>query len=369
MRWKGSHLTYCLNIHPGETWKESVAAIRTYAAAVKERVSPDRPFGLGLRLSARAASELRPHVPAFRDYLAGAGMYVFTINGFPYGQFHGTRVKELAYEPDWSRPERREYTEVLAWILAALLPEGVDGSISTVPVAYGKALPAEAVDSLVRTAEALARIEAQTGRTIVLALEPEPDCLIETTDEAVRFWGELRSRAGTEVLRFLGVCLDTCHAAVEFESPADSICRLRAAGIPVPKIQISSALVVPPGADPVELLAPFADEVYLHQTRVLSNGQLLRFSDLPEALRENPHGEWRVHFHVPLHFSGGGGLETTARLLDAAFLSEALAPDRHLEIETYSFDVLPEPRGDVVDSIASEFARLFEARRQAMISE
>ncbi len=369
MRWEGSHLTYCLNIHPGETWEESVAAIRTHAAAVKERVSPDRPFGLGLRLSARAASELRSQVPAFRDYLADAGMYVFTINGFPYGRFHGTRVKELAYEPDWSRPERREYSEVLARILAELLPEGVDGSISTVPVAYGKALPAEAVDNLAGIAEALARIEAQTGRTIVLALEPEPDCLIETTDEAVRFWGELRSRAAAEVLRFLGVCLDTCHAAVEFESPADSIRRLRAAGIPVPKIQISSALVVPPGADPVKLLAPFADEVYLHQTRVMSDGQLLRFPDLPDALRANPYGEWRVHFHVPLHFAGAGRLKTTARLLDADFFAEALKADRHLEIETYSFNVLPGPRKDVVDSIVSEFAWLFEASRPAMISE
>ncbi len=361
MRWEGSHLTYCLNIHPGETWEENVAAIRKYAAAVKERVSPDLPFGLGLRLSARAASELRPQVPAFRDYLADAGMYVFTINGFPYGRFHATRVKELAYEPDWSRPERRAYTEVLAWILAELLPEGVDGSISTVPVAYGKALSAEAVDNLVRTAEALARIEEQTGRTVVLALEPEPDCLIETTDEAVRLWGELRARASAEVLRFLGVCLDTCHAAVEFESPADSIRRLRAAGIPVPKIQISSALVVPPGADPVQLLAPFADEVYLHQTRVMSDGRLLRFPDLSDALDENPHGEWRVHFHVPLHFAGGEGLGSTAAFLDAAFFSEALAPDRHLEIETYSFDVLPGPGGNVVDSIASEFDWLMRA--------
>ncbi len=366
MRWKDSHLTYCLNIHPGETWEENLAAIRTHAAAVKERVSPERPFGLGLRLSARAAAELRPCLPEFKDYLTNAGMYVFTINGFPYGRFHGTRVKELAYEPDWSRLERREYTETLAWILAALLPEGVDGSISTVPVAYGKALPAEAVGNLIAAAETLAMIEAQTGRTVVLALEPEPDCLIETTDEAVRFWGELRSRAGTEILRFVGVCLDTCHAAVEFESPADSIRRLRAAGIPVPKIQISSALVVPPGADPVELLAPFADEVYLHQTSVLSDGRLLRFPDLPDALRANPRGEWRVHFHVPLHFAGAGRLKTTARLLDAAFFTEALEPGRHLEIETYSFDVLPGPRGDVVDSIASEFDWLLrESGRQA----
>jgi len=363
MRWQGTHLTYCLNIHPGETWEESLAAIRKYAEEVKRRVSPEGPFGLGLRLSARAASELRPRIASFRDYLAEAGMYVFTINGFPYGQFHGTRVKENVYLPDWSAPERLAYTEDLASVLAELLPEGVSGSISTVPIAYGKTFREEAVENILRAGTSLARLEAETGRRVSLAFEPEPDCLIETTDEAIRLWDTLRSRADAEQLARLGVCVDTCHAAVEFEDPADSIRRLASAGIPVPKIQISSALVVPRGADAAGLLAPFTDEVYLHQTRVLSDGALLRFPDLPDALRAAPDGEWRVHFHVPLHFTGDGGLESTASFLDEAFFAEALAPGRHIEIETYSFDVLPGPRGDVVDSIASEFAWLFKRRR------
>jgi len=365
MRWKGSHLTYCLNIHPGEAWEENLAAIETHAAEVKRRVSPHDPFGLGLRLSARAASELLPQVSEMKDRLAGAGMYAFTTNGFPYGRFHGTRVKEEVYLPDWSSPERLAYTETLASILAALLPEGVDGSISTVPVAYGKTPSEAAIENIVAAARSLADLENKTGKRVFLALEPEPDCYIETTDEAIRFWDELRARGAAEDLRRLGICVDTCHAAVEFEDPAETVRRLEAAGIAVPKIQVSSALALPQGADPAELLEPFRDEVYLHQTRVKSEGKLRRFPDLPDALREAPRGEWRVHFHVPLHFAGGGGLESTASSLDEAFFAEAVRPGRHLEIETYSFDVLPGPRGDVVDSIVAELAWLFEASQEA----
>lgn len=355
MRWKETHLTYCLNIHPGETWEETRTAVEEYASAVKRLVAPDRPFGLGLRLSARAAEELRPHTAEFRDYFTAAGMYVPTINGFPYGQFHGTRVKQNVYRPDWSQVERLEYTEHLAFILADLLPDGVNGSINTVPVAYGKQILPEARRNILQAAQILARIENERGKSISLALEPEPDCVLETTDEIIRFWDDLRSDGDAQALRHLGICLDTCHMACGFESPAESIRRLDAAGIPIPKIHISSALVVPAGASPREILEPFAEETYLHQTRVLSDGHILRFNDLPDALEDNPSGEWRVHFHVPLHYEGSGKLSTTAHLLDHDFFLEALKPERHIEIETYSFDVMPGPKGDVIDSIASEY--------------
>lgn len=355
MQWRDTHLTYCLNIHPAETWEETRTAVEKYAVAVKRLVAPDHPFGLGLRLSAQAAEELRPQTAEFRDYLTAAGMYVFTINGFPYGRFHGTRVKENAYKPDWSQPERLEYTEHLAFILADLLPDGTSGSISTVPVAYGKQVTPEARHNIFQAAQILARIEDEKKKAIVLALEPEPDCVLETTDEILRFWDDLRSNGNSQALRHLGICLDTCHMACGFESPAEAIRRLETAGIPIPKVHISSALVVPAGASPREILEPFVDEVYLHQTRILSDGCISRFDDLPDALEANPSGEWRVHFHVPLHYEGGGKLSTTSSLLDRNFFLEALKPGRHLEIETYSFDVLPGAKGDVVDSIAAEF--------------
>jgi sugar phosphate isomerase/epimerase len=358
MLYAGAHLSYGLNIHPAETGDEVLATVRTYATEVRARVAPDHPFGLGLRLSATAAEDLEPHAAGLKKEFADAGLYAFTINGFPFGRFHGTRVKEEVYRPDWTTRERLDYTLRLARILAALLPDGVDGSISTSPIAYGKEIPGGAIRNLLRVAAGLADLRLTTGRMIRVALEPDPDCCLETSREAVRFFDELRRRGGREVGTHLGVCLDTCHLAVGFESPAEALRRLTEAGVAVPKIQISAALRVAADAGATTLLPPFADPVYLHQVRVRRDGELARFPDLDPALAAAPEGEWRVHFHVPLHYEGETGLTTTADLIDDEFLRAAVRPGRHLEIETYTFDQLPGRRSGVVDSIAGEFAWL-----------
>lgn len=361
MLYRGSHLSYCLNIHPGESLDEVRDAIRGPAAAVKARICPDAPFGLGLRLSAEAAEELEPTAGALRDELAAAGMYAFTINGFPYGRFHGDEVKESVYEPDWTTAERLEYTVTLGHILAALLPDGVPGSISTSPLVYGKQIPEEAVVNLLAAGRALARIAADTGRPVRLALEPEPDCAVETTAEAIDLFERLRDLGDGEATGPLGVCLDTCHLATNFEDPAGALRRFAAAGVPVPKIQLSASLRVPAGADARSLLTPWIDRVWLHQTRVrTADGEILRYPDLPHALGENPEGEWRVHYHVPLHLEPKAGLATTAGLLTEDFLRLAAVPGRHLEAETYTFEVLPEPPGDVVTSVAGELRWLLD---------
>ncbi len=361
MLWRHAHLTYCLNVHPGESLAEVEAAIRGPAAAVKERVSPDRPFGVGLRLSARAAGELEPRAADFRDELAAAGMYAFTVNGFPYGRFHGTRVKEAVHRPDWTSPERLDYTERLARILAVLLPPGIDGSISTSPLAYGKHVPERAFTNLLAAGRTLSRLGTRTGHRISLAIEPEPDCAVETVAEAVDLFDRLRDAGDGEATGPLGICLDACHFATNFESPAGALKRLEAAGVPVPKIQLSVALVVPEGADPVSALTPYADRVWLHQTRVrTAAGEILRYPDLPPALEAAPEGEWRVHFHVPLHTQPRAGLATSAQLLDGEFLNAAIRPGRHIEVETYTFAVLPGRARDVVDSVAAELRWLLD---------
>jgi hypothetical protein len=136
----GSHLGYCTNIHPGESWDEIRANLGRYVPEVKRRVSPDAPFGLGLRLSCLAARQLAgpESLAEFADFLRRESLYVFTINGFPYGPFHGTRVKEDVYLPDWRDEERLEYTNLLADLLAQWVPAGTasGGSISTVPGAF-----------------------------------------------------------------------------------------------------------------------------------------------------------------------------------------------------------------------------------------
>lgn len=391
------HLTYCTNIHPGETWPEVRENIERYVLAVRDRVAGGRPFGVGLRLSAEAARALAlpEELRAFKSFLAENNLYVFTINGFPYGAFHGTRVKERVYLPDWREDERVRYTTELAEILAEILPPGsaMEGSVSTVPGCFkarasesaggadgSNRAESEMAERIVRHAAALHGIKERTGRTIALALEPEPCCFLETTAEAVDFFQQrLFSRAARDLLhaiagvplaaceevlrRHIGVCLDACHAAVEFEEPGEAIRALRAAGIRIPKIQLSAGLRVP-RADPESLraLEPFAEGVYLHQVVARRGDALTRYTDLPEAIasatsRDASEEEWRVHFHVPLFREALGPFENTQPFLRELLGIQARDPlTCHLEVETYTWDVLPEEhRGeDVVSAVARE---------------
>lgn len=353
----GNHLMYCLNIHPGESLDEVTSAIRQHAAAVKATVCPDEPFAVGLRLSRLAAGELLHKVDDFRTFLADNGFYAVTINGFPYGQFHGRRVKEDVYLPDWTCPERTAYTLDLARVLAGLLPEGEIGTISTVPCHYGKPAKPKAMDSLLAMAGELARIEKETGKRVILTLEPEPDCLLDSEASTLDFFEILFDRR-PDAQRYIGVCLDCCHAAVVFESPKRWFREFSLAGIAVPKIQVSASLKIEVSRSAQthnpESLKPFCDDTYLHQTRVRAKGKPVPFPDLPEAIADAPDGEWRVHFHVPLNW-GAPPVQSTADLLEDSFLREVLsAGNKHLEVETYSFAVVPGPKPPLVDSIIAE---------------
>jgi sugar phosphate isomerase/epimerase len=383
----GQHLTYCTNIHPGETWAEVLANITTHVVAVKARVSPDRPFGIGLRLSAAAAATLSEAatLEAFRALLQERGLYVFTINGFPYGAFHGTAVKERVYRPDWLEDERVAYSDQLATLLATLLPPALEGSVSTVPGAFrpraGADAAARIAAALRRHARTLWQVRERTGRTITLALEPEPHCLLETTSDAVTFFEAhllgrpaiaafaaetgLAPAAAEQVLRrHLGVCLDACHAAVEFEEPAAALDRLAGAGIRIAKVQVSAGLrVIRPDGDALAALARFADPVYLHQVVARRGDHLRRVLDLPEALAAGGRGddEWRVHFHVPLFQERLGPFQNTQAFLEA-LLPAATRHCAHFEVETYTWDVLPEEhrRQPVVEAIARELTWTLE---------
>jgi hypothetical protein len=384
------HLTYCTNIHPGESLGQVEAALERHVLRVKAALSPSAPFGVGLRLSHAAARELAApgELVRLRRWLDEHGLYVFTINGFPYGAFHQARVKESVYQPDWRSDARVEYTNLLGDALAGLLPDGVTGSISTVPGAWKLALgdreeEATMADNMVRSAAYLARLAADSGKEIALALEPEPGCLLETFAETVEFWGAhlapertLRRFAeqaggGTSAAieglqRHLGLCLDTCHAAVEFEDLTRGRAALEHAGIDVKKLQLSAGLRVS-SLDQAShaALAAFAEDVYLHQTVAETRGELERWSDLPPALAaasryaNQPAGsrEWRVHFHVPIFLERFGALESTQAFLREVLRMHAARPwSAHLEVETYTWDVLPpELRGeDVTDAIARE---------------
>lgn len=382
------HLAYCTNIHPGESWAEVCRNLEQYLPAVKERLAPDVAFGVGLRLSAAAADELQ--TPGVLDDLKALldahNLYVFTINGFPYGPFHGVRVKEEVYLPDWRDGERLRYTNMLATLLTELLPSEptLEGSVSTVPGAFKPEIKTHGdvelmVSRLIEAAVHLVKLRLNSGKTITLALEPEPCCYLETIEETISFFqehlfaigpvGQLAKGAGLSasdaedaMRRHIGVCLDLCHAAVEFEDPETCLSALRKAGVRVGKMQLSAGLrFVPVTERTVELLRAFDDRVYLHQVVERNESGFVRFTDLEDAFatvrRNNARREWRVHCHIPIFLDDLGEFGTTQPFMREILARQRQDPiSRHLEVETYTWGVLPEAyrEENVVSAIARE---------------
>jgi len=354
-------LTYCTNIHPGESWADVRANLEAHCVAVKAAVLPDAAFPIGLRLSNQAACDVTPDESRrFRDWCEANDCFVLTVNGFPYGQFHGTAVKEKVYEPDWRDPARVAYTTRIADLLAMWLPAGVRGSISTVPIAFRPGFAATDWTSvrahLVQVLEHLDAIRQRNGVEIILAIEPEPRCVLETTAEAVAFFERMHFPQG--IADLAGLCFDCCHQAVAFEDPATSLAALRAAGVVIGKVQVSVSLRAV--GEEIANLARFDEPTYLHQVVARDHdGSLARWIDLPDffaesAARRSSIAECRVHFHVPIFADHLGHCGTTRFFLED--ILPQLDPTIPLEVETYSWDALPaELRTEsVAESVARE---------------
>ncbi|MFP5222353.1 MAG: metabolite traffic protein EboE [Acidobacteriota bacterium] len=416
-------VTYCTNIHPGESWAQTRANLADHTLAVKAAVCPDRPFPVGLRVSGLASREVSPEEAVrFRAWMDENGLYVATVNGFPFGTFHGRPVKSGVYQPDWRDPARLDYTLKLAELLAIWLPDGMDGSISTVPVGFRADFDPDqesiAHAALRRAAEGMDAVAQRTGKRIRLSLEPEPGCLVETTPELIGLFDRL---ALPEHLRpTLAACYDCCHQALQFEDPAWSLAQLADNGVAIGHVQVSSALHLP-CAD-LSRLTRFDEPVYLHQCVARSaQGSLERFDDLGDALaasmgstghgspdadraasaaakpqrlparpvdtaagRASPDGRkahtdqpgpgetgpsclenadcWRVHFHLPVFLAElPECLSTQPFLKDFLPLVPLSVP---LEVETYTFGVLPPElqTPTVVESIVREIQWVEDCR-------
>ncbi|MBI5214120.1 MAG: metabolite traffic protein EboE [Ignavibacteriae bacterium] len=385
------HLTYCTNTHTGETWSEVFQSLKDYLPFIKSSVAPEQPFGVGLRLSNIASVQLLQGdlLNQFSEWLYENNLYVFTINGFPYGDFHGGTVKEKVYLPDWTNHKRVYYTKRLFTILARLLPKEIDGGISTVPISYKRWFNENesviqqtfnaSTKNILSVVKHLHEIHLQTGKILHLDIEPEPDCLIETTAEFISFFQERLLPAGHEffknklnnsestieelIRRHVRMCYDICHQAVEFETPSEVFKQLSEAGISIGKIQITSALSakIVPGEELIfKLLQPFAESMYLHQTTIQDrSGTLERHADLSagiERLLRVESGELRTHFHVPIFMTEYGGLTSTQNEI-VQVLNELKNTHHtnHFEVETYTWDVLPKSqRINLRDSIVRE---------------
>ncbi|MFE5943265.1 metabolite traffic protein EboE [Streptomyces sp. NPDC056480] len=403
------HLAYCTNVHPAETLDGVLAQLRDHCEPVRRRLGRDR-LGIGLWLARDAARSLTTDpasLRALRAELDRRGLEVVTLNGFPYEGFGADEVKYRVYQPDWTHPDRLAHTTDLARLLAALLPEDVtEGSVSTLPLAwrtpFDSGAAATARTALTTLAGRLDALEELTGRSIRIGLEPEPGCIVETVADAVaaltaapnprsvrnpRSGPNPTSAPGMSPASNpspaptaapnprIGVCLDTCHLATSFEDPHTALDSLAAAGIPVPKAQLSAALHAehPHLPEVRAALAAFAEPRFLHQTRTRTAAGLRGTDDLPEALATSGHHAttahglpdatpWRAHFHVPLHAPPAPPLSSTLPVLQDALALLVGGPHprtHHLEVETYTWQALPpesrpRTRARLADGIAAE---------------
>jgi len=378
MQRSSGEITYCTNVLPGISWPEHFFHLQKAVPAIKAAVSPNKPLAIGLRLANEASMVLQQPAEraVFKKWLQEHDCYVPLMNGFPYGSFHETVVKDQVHAPDWLTAERVEYTIRLAEILADLLPADMEGGISTSPLSYRfwhaaesrKAVLEKTTLNLLKVVERLVRLKQETSRVIHIDLEPEPDGLIENGTEFLEWYTGYLLPLGTSFLAdklgcddkqaaewikaHVHICYDICHFAVNYEDHAAMIKRLQELGIKIGRVQVSAALkaLLPEAAgqrkDILDAFRTFNEDVYLHQVVALKkNGAQHKYPDLPEALSEAPDAdvvEWRSHFHVPVFIENYGLLQSTQRdILEVLLLHKQENLTRWLEVETYTWAVLP----------------------------
>lgn len=335
------HVAYCTNVHPAQDLPGVIEQLRRFAAPIRSALG-EPTLGVGLWLAAPLAASLRASpddLARLRDALTQLELEVVTFNGFPYQAFQADVVKLDVYRPDWTTSERAQYTLDLAHVLAQLLPADVtSGSISTLPLGWRAGWTDEHSDAarrrLTEVAAGLDELALQTGREIRLALEPEPGCIVETTEQAVA------ALDGVDPER-VGICLDACHLAVQFEEAPDVLQTLTDGGVSIVKAQASAALAVA-GTDRT-LLSEFDEPRFMHQVRTCVAGEIRGTDDLAPALAGQlpAAGDWRVHFHVPVHLSDGHTTQPHLHTLLGALFGGERPLTPHLELETYTWEVLP----------------------------
>ena len=396
MNIKDLHLSYCSNIHAGETWDATFQNLKIYIPEVKSRLGYKGKFGIGLRLSKEASVVLeRPErLQEFQEWLKKTQAYVYSLNCFPYGGFHRTKVKEQVHAPDWTTEARLTYTLRCFRILAQLLPEGVEGGISTSPLSYRHWFVSDlekneaferATTHLIAVVVELVRLHQETGKFLHLDIEPEPDGLLENSEELIRYFkewllsvgkaslakqlGTTQKEAGKLIKDHLQVCYDVCHFAIGYEKPKEAFKKLKQAGIGIGKIQLSAALKLLIPESPFERfsigkrLGEFADTTYLHQVVARTKeGGLKSYPDLPQALAklgDTQDLEWRVHFHVPIFLANYGSFQATQEDIVEVLKLVNANPSitKHLEVETYTWEVLPQDTHLTLgDAISRELA-------------
>lgn len=393
MKLTSGHLSYCSNIHSGESWRDHFAALKENFPGIRKQVGANQAMGIGLRLSNSASLDIQDaeELREFKEWLTANNAYVFTMNGFPYGDFHHTVVKDKVHAPDWTGKERVDYTIRLFNTLAKLLPEGIEGGISTSPLSYRfwftdkddfQNAVLTATNNIIVIAEELIRIRQTTGVKMHLDIEPEPDGILESAAEFMDWFEKVLIPLSKQILpgrlnispeeaellikNHICLCYDVCHFAIGYESHAKVIELLANKGIRVGKIQISAALKAELPINQelrsgiADAFANYNEPTYLHQVVARKDdGLLIRYRDLPEALSDyiNPLvREWRAHFHVPVFIKELGLLQSTQEDISEVLKIQKNMPfTEHMEVETYTWEVLPEAlKAPIGESIVRE---------------
>ncbi len=381
------HLTYSTLVHQTDNWEQLWKSVNTYLPAVKARVAPSQKFGVCLRTSAPSAELLSTDpakVAALKTFFADNDLYLYTANAFVYGVFKKQVIKEDVYEPDWATPERRDYTKKVANLLAELAPEGINPSIQSAPLGFKPKVTGDDVveaytSNVIDVVAHLVELYKTTGKIVTLGLEPEPRCYLETTDETIEYFKtRLFSPKTTERLadktglhpadaaiamkRHMGVVFDIGHQAVGYEDIPTSLQKLVDNDVQIVKLQEAASMrMAEVTQKTVDALQPYAKTIYLSQTCQKKDGKTTWFLNLEDAFEDwykNPGPrEWRTHFHVPVFLNDLGAFGTTRFALEEALAFHKKTPlSTHLEIETYTWDVLPDhlKTGDIVEYVTRE---------------
>jgi len=372
---------YCGNVHPAVSVDQLIENLQQHTVAVKRLLGTNQPLPFGIWTSATALEQLQSSqsLQRLKDTLTQNQLIPFTVNGFPYGDFHQSVVKRSVYSPNWTSPKRLEYTLQLADLHHELLPPGAVSTISTLPLGWPAddwtkkgSMPDEyyerCAENLAACATELDQRFQQTGRRHLICIEPEPGCVLDCCGDIVQFFERFLFPIDQSLIQnHIGVCHDVCHSAVIFESQREAISAYSDAGIQVGKVQVSSAVEV--DFDKLDTegkmearkqLNNFTEPKYLHQTSVQhKDGHRDFFFDLPNALAADiDTGVWRVHFHVPIFYNGSDVIGTTqhciGECLDAIDKHEVAV--NHFEVETYAWPVLPKGifSGSLNEGIAKE---------------
>ena len=332
---------WCTNILPTRSAKDLASALHALSTHLPQGV----PIGLWLP-DTLIGDDPVASIQPIRKMLDQIGSPVLGLNAFPQHDFHAARVKDDVYRPSWAAPDRADYTIRAAKALVALREgDSTDDELglTTVPIGWtAHAIDLKAAaEHLNETCRHLQRIGQQAGRTVFLAIEPEPGCILSTAHDVSQFVAthDLEWACRDGVLR---ACLDACHLAVENESPQAALESLSSVDMSIGRIQVSSAIEAR-DSEGIAALQLLDEPRWMHQTNVFRDDQTVRYGDLPEALHEPASGIWRTHMHVPVHRNRFGPLHSTQSWIVELLKTVAATDERPaIEVETYAWDVLPD---------------------------